>query len=172
VFARGVDRQAIFRDDDDRQLYLRELARVVGECGWRCLGFCLMNNHLHLLIETPEPNIAKGMQLLHGRYARKFNDRHGRVGHLFQGRYGSKLIADDAQLWTAAAYLALNPVAARFCVQPEDWPWSSHALIVRDRAPKWLDRARLMELFGVFGGSAEQRYEVWVDGRCAMARAP
>lgn len=171
VYARGVDRQAIFRDDCDRTMYLRELARAVEKFRWRCLGFCLMPNHSHLLLETPAANLAAGMQHFHGRYARWFNDRHGRVGHLFQSRYGANLIEDDVEFWTAAAYLALNPVKAGLCSRPEDWPWSSHAGVIGAARPRCLDAARLMELFGAYGGAPRERYEEWVEGRRAMALA-
>ena len=89
MFARGNDRQAIYRDDDDRRLYLDPARRTVARKRWRCLAYCLMDNHVHLLIETPEANLGAGMQWLHGLYGRSFNDRHGRSGHVFQGRYGA-----------------------------------------------------------------------------------
>ncbi len=73
--------------------YLALLAVTVAQARWRLLGFCLMGNHVHLLVETPEANLGSGMQRLHGAYARKFNDRHGRVGHVFQGRFENKLHA-------------------------------------------------------------------------------
>src|SRR5690242_13743227 len=89
VFARGNSRAPIYLDDDDRRIYLWMLARVVLRQGWRCLAYCLMTNHVHLLLETPEPNLSHGMQQLHGGYALSFNARHGRIGHVFQGRYGA-----------------------------------------------------------------------------------
>ena len=83
--------------------------------GWRILSYCLMGNHMHLLIETQEPNLGTGMHRLHGGYAQYFNRRHGFSGHLFQDRYDSVTIENDAQLWTAAAYIARNPVTAGLC---------------------------------------------------------
>ena len=130
-----------------------------------------MPNHVHLLIETPDANLAAGMQQVHGRYARWFNDRHNRVGHVFQGRYGDNLVEDDAELWTTAAYLALNPVIARLCSRPEQWPWSSHAAMLGAPGPGWLDVERLLELFGAFGGVPRRRYSAWVEGRRALAVA-
>jgi REP element-mobilizing transposase RayT len=79
VFARGNDRGLIYLDDADRAEYLRLLGQVVRWKRWRCLSFCLMDNHLHLLVETPEANLASGMQWLHGRFAQLFNERHDRV---------------------------------------------------------------------------------------------
>src|SRR3712207_4617377 len=92
VWARGNDRRAIFRDDRDRLTYLRLLGRAVVWKRWRCLAYCLMDNHVHALIETPRPNLASGVQWVHGHYGRIFNDRHGHTGHVFQGRYGSTVM--------------------------------------------------------------------------------
>jgi REP-associated tyrosine transposase len=127
VFARGNDRRLIYLDDPDRRTYLRMLRATVRQCRWRLLAYCLMDNHVHLLIETPETNLGRGMQWMHGLYAREFNARHGRSGHLFQGRYGAVRIKTDEQLWTAAVYVAMNPVVAGLCARPSEWPWSSHS---------------------------------------------
>ena len=159
VYARGIEKRAIFRDVRDRRSYLRTLRTAVEDCGWRLLAYCLMDNHVHLLIETPRANLGIGMQWLHGRYASQFNKRHRRTGHLFQGRYGAKRIKSDAQLWTVVAYLGMNPVEAGFCRLSEDWPWSSHAMIVAGTAPDWLDVARLLEYFAAAGGDGRRRYD-------------
>jgi putative transposase len=158
VFARGNGRQDIFLDDTDRERYLRLLGRTVTYARWRCLAYCLMTNHVHLLVETPEANLGFGMQRLHGRYAQSFNRRHGRDGHLFQGRYGAMRLRNDAHLWMAVAYIARNPVRAGLCRDPERWHWSSHAAMHRGRAPAWLDHARLLELFDSLGGDPQARY--------------
>jgi putative transposase len=99
VYARGNAKQAVYLDDADRVTYLRLLDMAIRKRSWRCLAYCLMENHVHLLLETPNANLAAGMQWLHGLYARTFNERHGRVGHLFQGRYGAVRVRSDAQLW-------------------------------------------------------------------------
>jgi REP element-mobilizing transposase RayT len=127
VYARGNARSAIFVDDADRLAYLRLLGRAVKHWRWVLHAFCLMPNHVHLLLETPQANLGRGMQQLHGMYARDFNDRHGRPGHLFQGRYGAVLIRDDHQLEVVKAYIRLNPVTAGLCDAPDDWPWSGGA---------------------------------------------
>ncbi|MET0615996.1 MAG: transposase, partial [Thermoleophilaceae bacterium] len=163
VFARGNDRRVIYRDDTDRQTYLRFLARAVRQFRWGVLAYCLMPNHVHLLIETPLANLGAGMRWLHGLYAREFNDRHGRSGHLFQGRYGSVRVNSDEQLWGVAAYIAMNPVEAGLCDAPEDWEWSSHAATVRGRGPRWLDDGRL--LFHLAGGVGDPR-----ERYCSMFR--
>ena len=105
-----------------------------------------MSNHLHMLIETPKPNLSQGMQRFHGDYAQRFNRRHQRSGHLFQGRYNAVGVKDDAQLWTTVRYIVNNPVEAGLCDAPEAWPWSSHAAVIEGTAPRWLDAARLLVL--------------------------
>lgn len=123
VYARGNDQRLIYRDDIDRRLYLRLLATAVRLWSWSLHAFCLMDNHVHLLVETPKPNLGRGMQYLHGTYAREFNDRHRRSGHLFQGRYGAVRIKTDEQLWRVKEYIEMNPVNAGLCATRDDWPW-------------------------------------------------
>ena len=175
VFARGNDKQLIFRDDVDRRIYLALLGREVRRRGWVLLAYCLMDNHVHLLIETPEPNLGAGMQQLHGAYAQLFNERHGRCGHLFQGRYGSCRMRSDAQLWQTAAYIARNPVAAQLCDRPEHWPWSSHPAILGARRPPWLAAERLLAYFSAHGGDSLRHYADFVtevDPVCEEACIP
>ena len=170
VYGRGNNKALLFLDDVDREGYLSLLGRVVVRQGWRCLGYCLMDNHLHLLIETPEANLGQGMQRLHGDFGRGFNRRHSRSGHVFQGRYGSTPVRDDEQLWTAAGYIAANPVEAGLCRSPEAWPWSSHACVTGVRpAPAWLDLERLYERFASWGGAPRDRYLDAVAGRVEVA---
>lgn len=146
VFARGVVRRPIFNDEQDRRTYLSLLGVVVCVTGWRCLSFCLMENHVHLLVETPKANLGAGMQRLHGDYARFFNKRHGASGHVFQGRYGAVRVTTNEQLLVTAAYIAHNPVEAGLCDRPEQWPWSSSAAEAREWTPRWLAVDRLRAL--------------------------
>ncbi|MCW2996141.1 MAG: transposase [Conexibacter sp.] len=164
VYARGVDGCAVYRDDGDRQRYLALLGDTVVERRWRCLGYCLMGNHMHLLLETPEPNLSAGMRRLHGDYGASFNKRHDRRGHLFEGRFGSVHVRDDPQLWAVAGYIAANPVVAGLCATPEAWAWGSHGAVVGlVPAPPWLDVARLLELLGAGGRGARRRYRAFVS---------
>jgi REP element-mobilizing transposase RayT len=158
VFARGNDKRLIYRDDQDRRTYLRMLRGTVRHCRWRLLAYCLMDNHVHLLVETPAANLGTGMQWMHGLYAREFNARHRRSGHVFQGRYGAVRIKTDEQLWTVAVYVAMNPVVAGLCARPDEWQWSSHAAALAEAAPDWLDVARLLSHFANAGGEGRQRY--------------
>jgi putative transposase len=176
VFARGNAKQLIYRDDADRERYLALLGRAVVRQRWRCLAYCLMDNHMHLLVETPEPNLGRGIQWLHGRYAAVFNRRHRRCGHVFQGRYGAVRMKSDAQLVMVARYVARNPVDAGLCAEPDAWPWGSHAAAAaatvpgavaaaaheHSHAPTWLDTARLYEFFGASGGDGRRRYQEFV----------
>jgi putative transposase len=164
VFARGNDRQLIYRDDSDREMYLSTLAMTVLGARWRCLVYCLMDNHVHLLIETPKANLGRGMQRLHGQYGRKFNDRHYRSGHVFQGRFGSKRMTDDVQFWTKVRYIMRNPVEAGRCRVAGAWKWSSHRGLLEGTAPSWVDVARLYEHVEPMGGDARERYLGLVDG--------
>ena len=164
VFARGNRRQPIYLDDVDRRRYLALLGGVVNQYDWRCLAYCLMENHVHLLLETPRANLAVGMQWLHGLHAQTFNERHGRSGHLFQGRYGSVRVTTDAQLWMLVRYLAVNPVKAELCERPADWLWSSHGAFTGSRLPHWLDHSRLLQYFAAAGGDPVQRYAAMIAG--------
>ena len=98
VTSRGNARQRIVKADADRQAWLRVLAQVISRFGWRCHAYCLMDNHFHLLIETPEPNLSRGMRQLNGVYTQVFNRRHQRVGHLFQGRFAAILVEKNPHL--------------------------------------------------------------------------
>ncbi len=162
VYARGNNKQDIFLCRRDRELYLAMLAEVVLKKQWSCLAYCLMDNHMHLLVETPEANLGSGMGRLHTLYAQSFNKHYRRCGHVFQGRFGSVLMRTDAQLLTTARYIALNPVEAGLCGRPEEWRWSSHAALLGAQAPAWLDVPRLLGFFGLDGGDPRARYAEFV----------
>ena len=156
AFARAVDGRVLFVDDEDFERYIRLLGFVAEQYEWRCLGFCLMPNHVHLLVETPQANLGAGMQWLHSRYALLFNEAHGRQGrgHVFQGPYGSKVVRDDLYLLRVAAYVLMNAVAAGLCRKPGEWPWCSHGLVERGIAPSWMRHDLLWErLVGITGRS-------------------
>ena len=129
------------------------LGAVVKRCRWRCLSFCLMDNHVHLLVETPLPNLGEGVRRLHGPYAQLFNERHDKVGHVFQDRYGARRIRDDVHLVTTLRYIARNPVEAGLCAGERDWRWGSSAMLAAGVAPPWLDAARVSEYLAAMKGS-------------------
>ena len=126
VTSRGNARQRVFRDDEDRETFLATLAWVVARFRWRCHAYCLMDNHIHLLIDTPQPNLSRGMRQLNGVYTQRFNRRHRRVGHLFQGRFQAILVEKEGYLLELARYIVLNPVRAKMVKTPERYPWSSY----------------------------------------------
>ena len=124
VTTRGVARQAISRDDDDRRLFLALLARATRRTNWECHAFCLMPNHHHLIVETRPDLLSVGLHLLNGRYAQAFNERHERTGHLFGDRFAAFVIRDDEHLRAAVEYVLQNPVRAGLCRRADAWPWS------------------------------------------------
>lgn len=124
VFTRGNDRRRVFVDDADRFTYLAILSEVGAQYQWLRLAHCLMDNHIHLLLETPLPNLSEGMHRLQCRYAQRFNRRHDRSGHLFQGRFGAVRVISDEQLVAVTRYIAMNPVEAGLCEWPDLWKWS------------------------------------------------
>lgn len=159
MWARGNRKQIIYADDADRLAYLTTTGAVVRWAGWRCLSYCLMSNHMHLLLQTPRPNLTRGMQTLHGDYARMYNDRHGTSGHLFQGRFKSRMVRSDEELLRVAAYIARNPVEAGLCRHPREWQWSSYGR----GGPGWLDLDPLLDVLAAAGGDPRRRYDELVD---------
>jgi len=128
--ARGNAKAPIFLADADYEVFLSGLAVARHLDGLLCHAYRLMENHSHLLVETPRGNLDDAMQRLNGTYAMRFNRHHERTGHVFQGRYGAKLITDDSYALTVVRYIAANPVQAGMCAAPEEWPWSSYAATV------------------------------------------
>jgi len=164
VYARGAARRAIFFDDMDRRRYLALLSRFSTRMSWSCLTYCLMTNHMHLLVETSTSNLSRGMHRLHGEYAQAFNRRHRQSGHVFERRFQAVPVGDDTQLWAVIRYIAKNPVDAGLCAAPETWPWSSHAAILNGSPPPWLDESRLLSYLGADGGDPRRRYAELVKG--------
>ena len=120
VTGRGNARQDVFLDNEDRQSFLDLLQKVNKRFNWLCHAYCLMDNHYHLLIETPEGNLSQGMRQVGGVYTQTFNRRHGMVGHLFQGRFKSILVEKDSHLLELCRYVVLNPVRAGMQLLVED----------------------------------------------------
>jgi len=169
VTARGNERGEVFRDDADRREFLAVLGRTVSVYGWRLHGYVLMGNHYHLLVETPEPTLSRGMRDLNGVTTQRFNRRHGRTGHLFEGRFKAILVEREAHLLELVRYLALNPVRAGIAKSAAAWPWSSYkATAGLAEAPEWLETAWTLEQFGKRPAEARRRYAAFVaDGRGA-----
>lgn len=124
VISRGVDGCAIFRDDADRRAFLSHLRTCTDTHRWTIHALCLMTTHYHLVLRSTSSDLSHGVQLLNGRYAQRFNNRHIRFGHLFADRFTSRAIETEAHLHEACRYVVENPVRARLCDSAEDWPWS------------------------------------------------
>ena len=126
VTSRGNARAAIYTDDADRMTFLALLTQVVHRYHWLCHAYCLMDNHYHLLIETPEGNVSQGMRQVNGLYTQDFNRRHGHVGHVFQGRYKAIIVERDSYLLVLCRYIVLNPVRAGMVRTAQEYRWSSY----------------------------------------------
>ena len=132
VTSRGDGREAIYLDDGDREEFLSVFEDVIRRMNWKCSAYCLMENHYHLLVETPDGNLSRGMRQLNGVYTQRFNRLHDRSGHVFQGRYKAILVERDSHLKELCRYVVLNPVRAGMVDRPEEW-----TCIGRQRAVPW-----------------------------------
>ncbi len=173
VTSRGNARQKVFQDDEDREVFLSTLAWVIERFGWICHAYCLMGNHFHLMIETPTPNLSRGMRQLNGVYTQGFNRRHGKVGHLFQGRFKAILVERARYLLELARYVVLNPVRAKMVKVPERYAWSSYrATVGLNPRPPGLNIVRIDWLLGQFAKTrlvARQRYAAFVQAGIGQA---
>lgn len=172
VTSRGDRQEPIFEDDEDRRAFLDVLGGVVEDFNWRCHAYCLMGNHYHLLVETPDGNLAKGMRQLNGVYTQRSNRRHHRVGHIFQGRYRAILVDKDSYWLELCRYVVLNPVRAGLVKSVERWPWSSYrAMIGAEAPPAWLLTEATLAQFGRSKARARDHYRRFV-AEGLKARSP
>ncbi len=141
--------RAHFRDDVDRTDFLRRLAAALATTESRCIAFCLMGTHYHLIVDVPDNALPTSMHVLNLGYSRQFNRRHGLRGHAQFNRYGSRRITDDVDLLETFAYVALNPVEAGLCESPSDWRWSSYAATIGLAEPhSFVEDTRLLACVG------------------------
>ena len=163
VTSRGNAKQAIFFDDEDRGRFFDVLAIVGERFNWLCHAYCLMENHYHLLIETPNGNLSKGMRELNGVYTQGVNQRYRRVGHLFQGRYKAIIVEKDNHLMSLCRYVVLNPVRIGLIAMPEQWRWSSYrATIGIVKRPSFLTIDWILSQFNGRKRVAMERYRRFV----------
>jgi putative transposase len=163
VTSRGNERRAIFRSDRDRKTFLSLLGKAARRFGWSVTAWVLMTNHYHLVIQTPEPNLSRGMQWLNGVYAGWFNHVHDRCGHLFQGRFHATLIERETYMAEVLRYVVLNPVRAGMVERPEEYRWSSYrATAGLESEPEWLDAGSALLSFGTDRVSAQGEYRSFV----------
>ena len=163
VISRGTNREDIFKDDRDRLRFFDILNYTVKKHNWIIYSYCLMNNHYHLLIETPEANLSRGMHLLNSVYCRKFNMRHGRVGTLLQDRFRSLLVTKQSYLLELTRYIVLNPVRAQFVQKPHEWTWSSYrATVGLEEPPPFLRTELLLKFFSKDRARAREHFKAFV----------
>jgi REP element-mobilizing transposase RayT len=161
--ARGNERRAIYFFDHDRNQFLHVLIQVCKNYNWICHAYCLMDNHYHLLIETPDANLSRGMRDLNSIYSQRFNRMHGRDGHLFQGRFKSFIIEKEIYLLEVARYIVLNPVRANMVSHPKEWKWSSYRATAGYRKPhKSLTIDWILGHFGKNESVAKRAYRAFV----------
>jgi len=163
VTSRGNERKNIFKDDEDRLLFLDTLKKVNEKYNWLCHAYSLMNNHYHLVIETPDGNLSKGMRQLNGVYTQTYNKRHDRVGHVFQGRYKAILIDKESHLFATCRYVVLNPVRAKVTRSPGEWKWSSYrATAGIEKSHPCLNTDWLLGQFATKKETAMKKYQEFV----------
>jgi len=159
VTSRGDRRELIYDTDKDRDKWLEILGNVCTRYNWRCHAYCLMDNHYHIVIETAEANLSKGMRQLNGVYTQYYNREHERVGHVFQGRYKGILVERDEYLLELSRYVVLNPIRAKMVKNISDWKWSSyHAAIGSRDGQAWLEVNWVLGQFSNERKPAIERY--------------
>lgn len=153
-------------DDADRDVLVATLAQTVPRVGWAVLAFAALGTHAHLLVKTPEPTLSRGMGLLNGTYAKRYNAGRGHAGHVLSGRFRACLVEEEGHLRSCLRYVPLNPVGAGLVERPDAWRWSTFAATAgREAAPRWLDADAVLGLFGDDPDGAREAYTTFVlDG--------
>ena len=164
VMSRGNGKMTIFLDDVDYQRFQNLLARVVEDFAIRCWNYCIMPNHYHLTIQPARLNLSETIQKLNGEYGFWWNRRHGRVGHVFQGRFKDQVVDRQAYLLTLCRYVVANPVRAGLVARPEAWAWSSYRSTVGLQAtPAFLAADAVLRMFSGSAGEAQERFAQFVN---------
>lgn len=174
VTSRGNEKRNIYRDDRDRNLFLEMLAEVVRRFHWIVTAYVLMSNHFHLVVKLTAANLSDGMHWLNGEYAKAFNRRHVRVGHLLQGRFDAPLIDEENYMFEVLRYVVLNPVRANIVPTPGEYEWSSYRATAGDTtSPPWLAVEDALANFGTLDRAiAQQRYRRFVEDGIGTERVP
>jgi REP element-mobilizing transposase RayT len=172
AMARGNDGQAIFIDDKDRANFIEAVVLYSRRFGTRILAFCLMPNHFHLMAQVDNVPIWTTMQCLLTSYARHFNIRHRRRGHLFQNRYKKILCDRDNYALELIRYIHLNPVRANIVTDPSEWPWSSHRAYLGHHATPWVDTNTGLGFFHGDGPESRARYAQFIRDFAPDAAMP
>jgi putative transposase len=163
VTSRGNAGGRIFRGDKDREYFLDLLGFIIERFHWLCHAWCLMDNHYHLILETPEGNLSRGMRQLNGIYTQKYNWRHTKTGHVFQGRYKAILVDKESYLLELCRYVILNPVRANIAKRPQDWKWSSYRSTTgTTKTPQWLTTDWILAQFSRIRRRAQRLYHQFI----------
>jgi REP element-mobilizing transposase RayT len=147
ITTRGNRKEPIFRDNNDYSLYLSILKESLERFDAKLYCYCLMTNHVHLIIETGDTSISEIMKRINSLYTKNFNIKYELIGHLFQGRYYSKLIELTAHAVEASKYIHLNPVKANMVSSPEDYKWSSYGMYIGTDVEKMIISAKILSHF-------------------------
>jgi REP element-mobilizing transposase RayT len=164
VMHRGNAGGAIFSSERDREKLLEYFSKAAERYAIKIHTYCLMTNHYHLLIETPQPNLSQAVKWINVSYAAYFNRKRSRNGHLFQGRFKAVLVDAEGYLKNLSRYIHLNPVRAGMVAQCKDYPWSSYpGFGGYEKQPVWLETQWLLSLFGSDTSEAKKRYRDYVE---------
>jgi putative transposase len=170
VTANATFGRRLFIANDDRRWFEYRLDDVVRRYDWSCKAHCLLGTHYHLLVTTPEANLAAGMHRLNGMHAQATNDRHEQFGALFRDRYHTQLVEAEAHFLELFRYIALNPVRAGLCKHPAYWRWSSYAAAIGWASPQpFLDLDSVLPLFGRNQAAARSRLQAFVEAGLAAS---
>jgi REP element-mobilizing transposase RayT len=173
ITSRGNNRCNIYLGNDDHLMFLSIFAEAVRRFRWIVHAYTLMTNHFHLILETPEPTLSRGMKWMNGKYAQWFNRKHDRSGHLFQGRFKGFLVEKETHLLALIRYVALNPVRADMVDRPEKYQWSSYrATAGYETAPPWLTTDWTLATFGRDLATQQSVYRQFVDEGAGITRSP
>jgi len=168
VTSRGNARNKIFKNNDDREAFLEVMAAAVKRFNWLCHSYCLMDNHYHLIVETPDGNLGRGMRHLNGVYTQTYNRRHKKTGHVFQGRYKAIVVEKESHLAELCRYVVLNPVRAKITSAPEQWQWSSYLPTIGEQMiPEYLTTDWILGQFGTGRAEAQRKYKEFVHAGIA-----
>jgi putative transposase len=163
ITSRGNEQKAVFKSKQDRERFLEYLESAVQRYNTVIHAYCLMDNHYHLLLETPSGNLARIMAHINGAYTNYFNTKRERYGHLFQGRYKAILVEADEYAKELSRYIHLNPVRAKIVGVPEEYEWSSYSYYIGEKeAPEWLNMDFVLGYFGDKVSDSQKNYKKFV----------
>jgi len=164
ITSRGNEKKSIYLEDSDFELFLLLLEEVCQRFNWVVHSYCLMTNHYHLVVETPDGNLSRGMRHLNGVYTQRFNSKHKRVGHLYQGRYKAILVDKESYLLELCRYVVLNPVRAKMVEEPSEWKWSSYSITIGEQDGfEGLATDAILLQFDNQRGQAIERFQLFVS---------